>query len=192
MPPREGLPNTIIAIWGKIELEQLDASDVSTVASGGSVKGLLFSFLGDLKRSARAGLPVYKLAGGAGYFWAATFNEDGRGVLRFLTIDASQIEPPSPGAVPGRPTGPPTNATRGTEPTPATPDDRAKKLSALANLRSTTALIEKSCHLFISLICARKLMKCSRNWRLPKETESSTQPSKFWWLDRPALCMISS
>ena len=36
---------------------------------------------------------VYKLAGSAGFLWAATFNQDGRGVLRFLTTDASEIEP---------------------------------------------------------------------------------------------------
>jgi uncharacterized protein YecT (DUF1311 family) len=94
MPPREGPPNAIIAVWGKIELEPLDAADVSTVASGGSVKGLLVSFLGDLQRSAKAGVPVYELAGGAGFLWAATFNQDGRGVLRFLTIDASRIALP--------------------------------------------------------------------------------------------------
>ena len=63
------------------------------VASGGSHKGLLVSFLGDLERSAKAGVPVYQLAGGAGLLWVATFNHEGRGVLRFLTIDASQIAP---------------------------------------------------------------------------------------------------
>jgi Sel1 repeat len=91
MPRREGLPDAIIAVWGKIELEQLGASDVSIVASAGSVKGLLVSFLGDLQRSAQIGVPVYKLGGGPGFLWAASFNEDGRGTLRFLTIDASQI-----------------------------------------------------------------------------------------------------
>lgn len=95
MPQREGLPNAVIAVWGKIQLEPLDASDVSTVASGRSVKGLLVNFLSDLARSARAGLPVYRLGGGAGFLWAATFNSDGRGVLRFLTIDASQITSPN-------------------------------------------------------------------------------------------------
>ncbi len=94
MPGREGLPKAIIAVWGKIELEQLDAGDVATVASGGTVKGLLVSYLGDLQRSAKSGVPVYQLAGGAGFLWAATFNQDGRGVLRFLTIDASQIASP--------------------------------------------------------------------------------------------------
>jgi TPR repeat protein len=95
MPRREGLPDAIIAVWGKIELEELSAADVSIVASGGSIKGLLVSFLGDLQRSAKAGVPVYQLAGGAGFLWAATFDQDGQGVLRFLTIDASQMAPPN-------------------------------------------------------------------------------------------------
>jgi serine protease Do len=102
MPPREGLPNAIIAVWGKIKLEQLDAAEVSLVASGKGHQGLLVSFLGDLQRSAKAGVPVYRLSGGAGLLWAATFDRDGRGALRFLIIDASKIpqnalpEPPPP------------------------------------------------------------------------------------------------
>ncbi len=99
MPQRAGLPDAVIAVWGKIQLEALDASDVSIVASGGSRSGLLVSFLGDLQRSAKAGVPVYRLTGGAGFLWAATFRNDGRGVLRFLTIDASQITQPSQVAV---------------------------------------------------------------------------------------------
>jgi serine protease Do len=94
MPAREGLPRAVIAVWGRIELRQLDDAEVSTVASGGRHKGLLVSFLGDLQRSAKAGVPVYELAGGAGFLWAAAFNQDGRGVLRFLTVDASQTVPP--------------------------------------------------------------------------------------------------
>jgi hypothetical protein len=60
MPAREGLPHAVIAIWGKIELRQIDAAEVSTVASGGRHRGLLVSFLGDLQRSAKAGVPIYE------------------------------------------------------------------------------------------------------------------------------------
>ena len=91
MPHRDGLPDAVIAMWGKLQLEQLSAADVLTVASGGNYKGLLVGFLGDLERSAKAGVPVYELAGGAGFVWAATFGENGRGGLRFLTIDPSLI-----------------------------------------------------------------------------------------------------
>lgn len=94
LPPRDGMPNAAVAVWGRIELEQIDAAEVSTVAAGGTVKGLLVSYLGDLQRSAKAGVPVYRLGGGAGFLWGATYNQEGRGVLRFLTVDASQIASP--------------------------------------------------------------------------------------------------
>ena len=83
MPQREGLPNATIAVWGKIQLEPLNAYDVSVVAAGGRHEGILVSFLGDLERSAKAGVPVYQLSGGEGFLWAATFNQGGRGVYVF-------------------------------------------------------------------------------------------------------------
>jgi TPR repeat protein len=92
MPHHEGLPDALMALWGSIQLEQLAADDVATIASGGSSAGILVSYLGDLQKSAKAGVPVYKLGGGAGFLWVATFNRDGRGVLRFLAADASKYE----------------------------------------------------------------------------------------------------
>jgi len=93
MPQREGLPNAVIAIWGAIQLEPLRPEEVSVVASGGSLPGILVSFLDDLRRSAKADVPVYRLGGGAGFLWAATFDQNGRGALRYLAIDASKIKP---------------------------------------------------------------------------------------------------
>jgi hypothetical protein len=64
----------LVAVWGKIKLEQLDTAEVSQPAAGGKLhKGFLVSYLGDIQRSAKAKLPVYRLAGGAG-FWAASFD----------------------------------------------------------------------------------------------------------------------
>jgi hypothetical protein len=93
MPQREGLPNAVMAIWGAIQLEPLSSDESLVVASGGGHPGILVSFLGDLERSAKAGVPVYRLAGGAGFLWVATFDQNGRGVLRYLAIDDSKIEP---------------------------------------------------------------------------------------------------
>jgi hypothetical protein len=92
MPPREGLPNAVIAVWGAIQLEPLRPEEISVVASGASYLGILVSFLGDLRRSAEAGVPIYRLAGGAGFLWAAAFDQNGKGVLRYLAIDVSKIE----------------------------------------------------------------------------------------------------
>ena len=94
MPQREGLPNAVIASWGKVQLEQLDPDAISLLASGQSPhKGLLIDYLGDLRRSAQVGLPIYRLNGGAGYLWSASFDRSGRGHLRFLTVDASALTP---------------------------------------------------------------------------------------------------
>jgi len=93
MSQREGLPSAVMAIWGAIQLEPLKPDEISVVASGGSPPGILISFLGDEERSAQAGVPVYRLAGGAGFLWVATFDQNGRGVLQYLAIDDSKIEP---------------------------------------------------------------------------------------------------
>jgi hypothetical protein len=93
MPQREGLPSALMAIWGAIQLEPLKLDEISILASGGSPPGILVSFLGDEERSAKAGVPVYRLAGGAGFLWVATFDQNGRGVLQYLAIDDSKIEP---------------------------------------------------------------------------------------------------
>jgi hypothetical protein len=93
MPPREGLPNAVMALWGAIKLEPLKPDEISALASGGSYPGILVSFLGDLERSAKAGVPVYRLGGSAGFLWVATFDQSGKGVLRYLAIDDSKIEP---------------------------------------------------------------------------------------------------
>jgi hypothetical protein len=93
MSQREGLPSAVMAIWEAIQLEPLKPDEISVVASGGSPPGILVSFLGDEERSAKAGVPVYRLAGGAGFLWVATFDQNGRGVLQYLAIDDSKIEP---------------------------------------------------------------------------------------------------
>ena len=93
MSQREGLPSAVMAIWGAIQLEPLSPDEISVVASGGSPPGILVGFLGDEERSAKAGVPVYRLAGGAGFLWVATFDHNGRGVLQYLAIDDSKIEP---------------------------------------------------------------------------------------------------
>src|SRR5690348_1213615 len=51
---REGLPSAIMAIWGAIQLEPLKPDEISVVASGGSLPGILVSFLGDEERSAKS------------------------------------------------------------------------------------------------------------------------------------------
>jgi hypothetical protein len=94
LPPREGVQTAIIAVWGKIQLTELDADAISILASGESPrKGLLIDYLGNLRRSAQQGLPIYSLNGGAGYIWSASVGRNNVGHIRVLTVDPSALSP---------------------------------------------------------------------------------------------------
>lgn len=88
----------VIAYWGSLELKPIDSSDISLIASGQTVRsGILIDFLGDYRASAMRGLPIYRIAGGAGYYWAARFNDKGEGTLRFGMADSTAwIVAPAP------------------------------------------------------------------------------------------------
>jgi hypothetical protein len=87
--------NAVIAIWGQINLEPLDSSTLSIIASGHDVKsGLRVDYLGDFRKSAKLGMPVYRIAGGPGYLWNASYDRNGRGHLRFLTSNAAAYAVP--------------------------------------------------------------------------------------------------
>lgn len=90
MPSRPGLPKGTLATWGKVILEPLDRASVTALAEGRSVKrGLLVDYIGDITRSAREGLPIYQISGSAGFGWIASYDESGRGTLRFFAVNAS-------------------------------------------------------------------------------------------------------
>jgi hypothetical protein len=73
-------------------LEILDSESISTLAEGKSPKkGYLIDFIGNFARSAKEGLPVYRIGGGAGFVWAASTDPRGRGTLRFAAIDPSAM-----------------------------------------------------------------------------------------------------
>ncbi|WP_334445936.1 hypothetical protein [Bradyrhizobium sp. AZCC 1610] len=92
MPRQPDIPNGVIAVWGNIVLEPLDGSTVSQLAAGQDVRaGLLIDHIGNFRRSAQRGLPIYRIGGDAGYVWAASWNANGVGTLRFLTTDAAAL-----------------------------------------------------------------------------------------------------
>jgi hypothetical protein len=101
MPHRAGLPDGMIALWGTTTLEPLDQDSIKILAEGRSPKkGLLVDFIGNFTRSAKEGLPVYRIGGGAGSLWAASFDQAGRGTLRLVAVDASGLSTPLPGQAP--------------------------------------------------------------------------------------------
>jgi hypothetical protein len=92
LPDREDISNAVIALWGKIALEELDSNSRSALANGPrSPQELLIDYLGDIRQSLKLGLPIYRLSGGAGYLWSAASDQEGRGHLRFLALDAAAL-----------------------------------------------------------------------------------------------------
>ena len=70
----------------------------------------LVDFIGDFARSAKEGLPIYRVTGGAGFVWVASFDQKGRGTLRLTAVDPS---PPTSSPLPNET---PTSADQSTQP----------------------------------------------------------------------------
>jgi hypothetical protein len=101
IPHRSGFPDGLIAIWGKVTLVQLDQETVKILSEGKRPKkGLLIDFLGNFVRSAKEGLPIYRIDGGPGFVWAASFGQRGHGTLRLAAVDASGFLSTPPPAEP--------------------------------------------------------------------------------------------
>jgi outer membrane biosynthesis protein TonB len=111
MPHKPKSQQGMIASWGDVVLEPLDAASMSQLALGKSPnKGLIIDFLGNFRRSAQLGLPVYRMTGGAGFVWATSFNQKGAGTLRFAAVNPSALSAPvsAPPLVAAEPTAQPT------------------------------------------------------------------------------------
>lgn len=87
-PARDDLPTSLIAIWGSLQLEELDRADVEKVRASG--ESLLVDYLGDIARSLELGLPVYRFKSGSGFLWSAS-ERGGRGHLRYLAVDVGAL-----------------------------------------------------------------------------------------------------
>ena len=111
LPRQRGLLEGTLATWGKVVLEPLDRDSLNTVAAGKSPKiGYLVDFIGDFARSAKENLPIYRISGGAGFVWVASFDQKGRGTLRLTAVDPS---PPTSSPLPNET---PTSADQITQP----------------------------------------------------------------------------
>ena len=121
----------VIAVWGAVNLTTLDTPTLDALRRGAPVhSGLLVGVLGDPRASARLGLPVYSLGGGAGFIWSADYNSAGKGVLRIIAVNPSALNSATkPQPVVGA-TSPVTAPTVAPEPpsTPApNPEDAARR-----------------------------------------------------------------
>ena len=144
MQQTSGAPSGLIASWGAVSLQPLDPARTADLAAGtGDKLSILIDTIGSPQRSAQLGLPIYRLGGGAGYVWSASWNGRGRGALRMLAIDASRL----PGAaIEAKPSAdPPTIAPAPTAPTivtagpPSPPPDGPKAAVATQPAPSVAA-----------------------------------------------------
>lgn len=96
LPVRPGLPKGTLATWGKVVLEPIVGDELRLLGEDKPPKkGIAIDFVGNFTQSARQGLPIYRLAGGAGFVWAASYDQSGHGTLRFSAVDASTYSPQS-------------------------------------------------------------------------------------------------
>ena len=149
MQQTRGVQSGLIASWGAVSLQPLDPARTADLAAGtGDKLGILVDTIGNPQRSAQLGLPIYRLGGGAGYVWSASWNGRGRGALRMLAIDASRLpgaaveakpsaDPPAivpaptaPTVVTALPTSPPTDGPKAAvaaQPAPSVAAQSAQK-----------------------------------------------------------------
>jgi hypothetical protein len=151
LPVRPGLPKGTLATWGKVVLEPIVGDELRLLGEDKPPKkGIAIDFIGNFSQSARQGLPIYRLAGGAGFVWAASYNQSGRGTVRFATVDASTyspqslppattpppvaVDPPGPAAtaVDTQPTSPPGTTIQSPVDATAPPRHRGEQLDCSA------------------------------------------------------------
>lgn len=90
---RQGrLPAAVIASWGDVRFEEIDQNSRMMLAGGLSPNvGILIDYIGQLRQSARLSLPIFRITGGAGYIWSASYDANGVGHLRLTAINADQL-----------------------------------------------------------------------------------------------------
>jgi hypothetical protein len=88
-----GIANAIIAAWGDLSLSPISDSDRELISSGRDVNlGYLIDFLNDFKKSVSLGQPIFRCYGRGGYIWAATYDEQGKGILRYRAVNQEAVD----------------------------------------------------------------------------------------------------
>jgi hypothetical protein len=89
---RPGKPTAVMASWGGVDFIPLEPDKREAIAQGlPAHAGILAAQTGTFMESVREGLPIYRLAGKAGFFYLAGFDANGQGALRIFAIDPSRL-----------------------------------------------------------------------------------------------------
>jgi tetratricopeptide (TPR) repeat protein len=90
--PRGDGPASVVARWGEINLSEIDTESSAAIDAGKDPGvGFLIETLGDSRRSSKLGLQVYRISGGAGYIYTASFDKSGRGHREYVAADGDQL-----------------------------------------------------------------------------------------------------
>lgn len=85
-------PTSLIATWGDVKLEELSGGSLdAAVFKKDPDLGMLADPLGDPEQSFQHRLPIYRVAGGAGYVYSASFDSSGQGHRHYAAIDPLQL-----------------------------------------------------------------------------------------------------
>jgi tetratricopeptide (TPR) repeat protein len=88
----ERSPTAVVAVWGQVNLVEVTGDASSVLSEGNSPHlGVLVDTLGDLKKSANSGAPVYRLTGGSGFIYTASFDASGRGNRHYVAVNATPL-----------------------------------------------------------------------------------------------------
>ena len=85
-------PTAVVVTWGQVELEEIDDRAVFDISQGKRLDlGPLINSVGNLKRSAQDHLPIYRIRGGAGYVYSASFGTAARGNRHYVAANGAQL-----------------------------------------------------------------------------------------------------
>ena len=91
-PEDESEPTAVIAIWGPVRLEEVPSDLLEAIGEGKSPHlGILVDTLGNRALSAQEFLPIYRLIGGPGYVYAASFGGAEKQHRHYVSINASEL-----------------------------------------------------------------------------------------------------
>jgi tetratricopeptide (TPR) repeat protein len=85
-------PASVIARWGQIKLEVID-SDAGTAVESGQYPAMdaLVDTLGDVQRSIKSGFQIYRILGGMGFIYSASFGRTGRGHRQYIAVNGNEV-----------------------------------------------------------------------------------------------------
>lgn len=86
-------PTSVIAVWGQARLEKIVNWSVLYDLSRGESQhlGLLIDTIGDIKKSAAGNSPIFRMRGGPGYVYAASFGDKVAGHRHYVAINSDAL-----------------------------------------------------------------------------------------------------